>query len=188
MAYIGSNCFQDSVLIGQIGPITLDDCKNECETDGACEFIIVDANPSSDGRGSCWLRHSQLNNDFSNCVQSDDYNTHVLQYNWDMKSTFCDDPQFTTHWSIYANYFDGELLNTYPQVTSDDIKTTCVDPCGIDPVCHSVTVNEDTNNLYNCQSWRIQESNVSESVHVYHGSSFGLFYKNPFTFIKKEFM
>ena len=195
VAHMGANCYTNSEVI-DLDPntsndyirTTLNECKSSCERGTTCEFIIVDA-PSSDGLAKCWHRHSR--NDFLNCGDNTGYNTHVLEYEeyvWDMKSTFCDVPQFTTHWSIYANYFDGELLNTYPQVTSDDIKTTCVDPCGIDPVCHSVTVNEDTNNLYNCQSWRIQESNVSESVHVYHGSSFGLFYKNPFTFIKKEFM
>ena len=103
------------------------------------------------------------------------------------KATFCDDQDFTGKFDGYANYMEGEMIDSYRDLTSlASVASTCGDACHTNPLCHSFTTNRDGNGAttYNCQLWRVQDGHLDDSVHVYFGSSFGWFYNDPMTFVK----
>jgi hypothetical protein len=104
------------------------------------------------------------------------------------KSAFCDDATYVSQFHGYANYFEGELLQSFDAVASyAEVKTTCADACWSNVVCYAFTVNVDGvgASTYTCQLWRVQENDPTNSVHSYYGSSFGSYWNDPISFIKQ---
>ena len=104
------------------------------------------------------------------------------------RSLFCEDPSFYTRFDGYSQYMEGELLRVRLGVaTLEDVASTCAEDCWEDALCHSFTVNleGEGSSTYSCQMWRVQEASRENSVHVYYGSAFGGFYREPMSFIKK---
>ena len=104
------------------------------------------------------------------------------------RSLFCEDPSFYTRFDGYSQYMEGELLRARLGVaTLEDVASTCAEDCWDDARSHSITVNleGEGTSTYSCQMWRVQEASRENSVHVYYGSAFGGFYREPMSFIKK---
>ena len=104
------------------------------------------------------------------------------------KSAFCDDATYFSQFQGYANYFEGELIQSFDSVASyADVKTTCADACWTNIMCYAFTVNIDGvgASTYTCQLWRVQEKDPTNSVHAYYGSAFGSYWNDPVSFTKK---
>ena len=100
---------------------------------------------------------------------------------------FCNDQTFEAQFVGYAAYLEGELLESFESITDyDGVKTTCANECWGNANCHSFTSNFDAASAtYNCQLWRIQTTDPSNSAHPYYGSAFGSYWNDPLSFVKQ---
>jgi len=88
-------------------------------------------------------------------------------------------------------YLEGEVMELddvqtkYTGLTGAEVRETCVERCGGDPVCKAVVVlKEPGESTYSCQRMRIQDANPEASVHAYYGTAFGSYWNEPFSMVK----